>query len=85
MKNIWTLLHDNDWSGQFVRISTPSSAEAQTVFDSLWLAWYPRPKYTSFDNEGILHQFTEIMGLKRKPTTDYIPEGNSIMKEYIKS
>ena len=49
-----------------------------------WLARYPRPKEIGFDNGGefkaIFRELTENMGLKRKPTTDYNPQGNSIVE-----
>ena len=32
------------------RVFTPSAAECQRVFDSLWLARYPRPREIGFDN-----------------------------------
>ena len=52
------------------RILTHSSTEAQRVFDSLWLAQYPRPKEIGFDNGGefkaIFRGLTEKHGIKKK-------------------
>ena len=63
------------------RISRPSSEECQRIFDSTWLARYPRPKEIGFDNgsefKRLFADLTENMGLKRKPTTDYNPQANA--------
>ena len=66
------------------RIKSPSSEECQRIFDSTWLARYPRPKEIGFDNGGefkkLFRELTENMGIKRKPTTDYNPQANAIVE-----
>jgi len=69
---------------EIARIHTKSSEEAQRIFDSTWLARYPRPKEIGFDNGGEFKQlFRELcdnMGIKQKPTTDYNPQSNAVLE-----
>ena len=69
---------------EIARIYSKSSEEAQRIFDSTWLARYPRPKEIGFDNGGEFKQlFSELcqnMGIKEKPTTDYNPQANAILE-----
>ena len=44
---------------EIARIYTKTSKEAQLIFDSTWLARYPRPKEVGFDNgREFKHLFT---------------------------
>ena len=65
-------------------ILTPSSETTQTVFDSCWLARYPRPQEVGFDNgsefKWLFRELCENYGLKPKPTTDYNPQANAILE-----
>ena len=65
-------------------MESKSSDEAQRIFDSTWLARYPRPKEVGFDNGGEFKQlFSELcenMGIKQKPTTDYNPQSNAVIE-----
>ena len=59
------------------------TAEATAdAFDDAWLTRYPRPQYIGFDNggenKGIFREMTDNYGLKRKPTTNYNPQGNGV-------
>ena len=69
---------------EITRINKPSSDECQRAFDSTWLARYPRPQEIGFDNGGefknIFKELTDNMGIKRKPTTEYNPQGNSVLE-----
>ena len=66
------------------RINTPSSEECQRVFDSMWLARYPRPQEIGFDNgsefKSVFEELIQNMNIKKKPTTDYNPQGNSVLE-----
>ena len=66
------------------KIDTPSSEECQRIFDSTWLAQYPRPQEIGFDNGGefksVFSELTENMNLKKKPTTDYNPQSPAIIE-----
>ena len=65
-------------------IITPNSETTQTVFDSYWLARYPRPKEVGFDNgkefKWLFKELCANFGLKEKPTTDYNPQSNAILE-----
>ena len=69
---------------EIARIIEPTSNEAQQVLDSIWLARYPRPQQIGFDNGSeFKHLFRELcdnMGIKPKMSTDYNPQGNSIVE-----
>ena len=69
---------------EVARIKTKTSKEAQRIFDSYWLARYPRPQEVGFDNGSeFKHLFQELcdnMGIKTKPTTDYNPQANAILE-----
>ena len=69
---------------EIAKISTPSSDEAQRVFDTYWIARYPRPQEVGFDNGGefkaLFRDLCNNMGMKRKPTTDYNPQSNAIIE-----
>ena len=69
---------------EIARITSKSSNEAQRVFDTTWLARYPRPKEIGFDNGSeFKHLFKELchnMGIKEKPTTEYNPQANSVLE-----
>ena len=60
------------------------SYSTQKVFDSYWLARYPRPKYCGCDNGSHFKRyFTELIdnyGLIRKPSTEYNPQSNGIIE-----
>ena len=60
------------------RIEKPSSDECQRVFDSTWLARYPRPQEIGFDNgnefKDVFNELIQNMGIKKKPSTDYNPQ-----------
>ena len=66
---------------EIVRIESPSSQQA---FDSTWFVRYPRPQEIGLDNGGefkkVFHNLTDNMGLKPIPTTEYNPQGNSIIE-----
>ena len=65
-------------------IIDPTSDECQRAFDSCWLARYPRPAECGFDNgkefKWLFAELCDNMGLKKKPTTDYNPQGNAIIE-----
>ena len=69
---------------EIARITSKSSNEAQRVFDTTWLARYPRPKEIGFDNGSeFKHLFKELchnMGIKEKPTTEYNLQANSVLE-----
>ena len=69
---------------EITRIQKPSSEECQRAFDATWIARYPRPREIGFDNGGefkkLFAELTENMGMKRKPTTEYNPQGNSVLE-----
>ena len=69
---------------EIARIKSTSSEEAQRIFDSMWLARYPRPQEIRFDNGTEFKKtFLELianMGLKKKPTTSYNPQSNAIIE-----
>ena len=69
---------------EIARIKSTSSEEAQRIFDSMWLARYPRPHEIGFDNGTEFKKtFLELianMGLKKKPTTSYNPQSNAIIE-----
>ena len=46
------------------RVLTPSAAECQQVFDSLWLARYPRPREIGFDNGSRILRINRKYGFK---------------------
>ena len=62
---------------------SPNAYEVQRLFDSYWLARYPRPREIGFDNGSEFKaEFKELcnkMGLKRKPSAAW----NSQM-QYLK-
>ena len=63
---------------------SPNANEIQRLFDSYWLARYPRPKEIGFDNGGEFKaEFTDLcknMGLKRKTSLPWNPQSNSILE-----
>jgi hypothetical protein len=65
-------------------IVSPTSDEAQRIFDSYWLARYPRPRQCGFDNgsefKWLFKELCENYGLEQKSTTSYNPQGNSIIE-----
>ena len=65
-------------------IITPNSETTQAVFDSYWLAQYPRPKEVGFDNgkefKWLFKELCSNFGLKEKPTTEYNPQANAILE-----
>ena len=69
---------------EIAKINTKSSVEAQRIFDSMWLARYPRPKECGYDNGSeFKHLFKELcqnMGIHGVPTTDYNPQANAILE-----
>ena len=69
---------------EIARITSTSSDEAQRIFDSMWLARYPRPQEVGFDNgsefKKTFLQLIANMGLKKKPTTSYNPQSNAIIE-----
>ena len=69
---------------KIAHMESKSSNEAQRIFDSTWLARYPRPREVGCDNGGEFKQlFSELcenMGIKQKPTTDYNPQSNAVIE-----
>ena len=65
-------------------IHDPNSEETQRNLDSFWLARYPRPQECGFDNgsefKWLFKELCTNFGLKRKNTTDYNPQANSIIE-----
>ena len=69
---------------EIARIESKSSAEAQRIFDSMWLACYPRSQEVGFDNGSefkyLFKELCQNMGIKEKPSTDYNPQANAILE-----
>ncbi len=65
-------------------ITEPNSDSCQRAFDSQWLARYPRPQEVGFDNgkefKWLFADLCDNYGLTQKPTTEYNPQGNSILE-----
>lgn len=65
-------------------ITEPNSYNTQRIFDSYWLARYPRPAECGFDNgsefKGLFKELCQNYGIKRKRSTEYNPQGNSIVE-----
>ena len=63
---------------------SPNAYEVQRLFDSYWLARYPRPREIGFDNGSEFKaEFKELcknMGLKRKPSAAWNPQSNAILE-----
>ena len=61
-----------------------TAAEAQRLFDSVWIARYPRPNEIGFDGGGEFKaEFRELcdnMGIKRKPSNAWNPQSNAIIE-----
>jgi len=62
----------------------PKATEAQRLFDSTWLARYPRPMEVGFDGGSEFKaEFLELcanMGIKTKPSGAWNPQSNSILE-----
>ena len=62
----------------------PTADVIQQLFDSTWLAWYPRPREIGFDNGAEFKaEFLELamnMGLKPKKSLPWNPQCNAILE-----
>ena len=62
----------------------PNAAEIQRLFDSTWLARYPRPREIRFENgpefKAEFQVLCKNMGLKKKTSLPWNPQANSILE-----
>jgi len=65
-------------------IDAPNSDNTQRIFDSYWLARYPRPQECGYDNGSefkyLFKELCKNFGISSKTTTSYNPQGNSIIE-----
>ena len=63
---------------------TLTASHCQRIFDTAWLACYPRPRKIGFNNGGEFKaEFKELcvnMGLKEKTSLPWNPQSNAILK-----
>ena len=60
------------------KVNTKCGGEAQHVFDSTWLAGYPRPNEIGYNNEGeFKFLLCENVGIKSRPTNEYNAQSNA--------
>ena len=78
----------NDWVTRSLEVASlgedaPNSDKVQRMFNTHWVAWYPRSGEIGIDNgKPFMKLFIELcknMGMKQKPITPNNPQGNSII------
>ena len=71
------------WS-EIARIINPTAKETMEAFDNTWLCRYPRPTYIGYDNgsefKNVFKTLCNDYGLIPKPSTEYNPQGNSMVE-----
>jgi transposase InsO family protein len=73
---------------EIVQANSKTATSIQDLFHNTWLARYPRPQFTVFDNGGEFKrefkQMCENYGIKAKPTTSHNPQANAIIERIHK-
>jgi hypothetical protein len=65
-------------------IADKNASTVMEAFDNTWLTRYPRPQYIGYDNgsefKALFKQMGDNYGMKEKPSTNYNPQSNGIIK-----